>query len=80
MCFCPAKARLALRVKHQYGYGWINRGRSSVVERQLPKLNVVGSIPIARSSLPESGLIDKLSLTRAAHIPKRTHGPWWRNW
>ncbi len=24
-------------------------GRSSVVERQLPKLNVVGSIPIARS-------------------------------
>ena len=35
--------------------GWIGilaeaRGRSSVVERQLPKLNVVGSIPIARSS------------------------------
>ncbi len=28
--------------------GW-HRGRSSVVERQLPKLNVVGSIPIARS-------------------------------
>src|ERR1044072_4912106 len=27
-----------------------SRGRSSVVERQLPKLNVVGSIPIARSS------------------------------
>lgn len=27
-------------------------GRSSVVERQLPKLNVVGSIPIARSTLP----------------------------
>ena len=26
------------------------RGRSSVVERQLPKLNVVGSIPIARSN------------------------------
>ena len=25
-------------------------GRSSEVERQLPKLNVVGSIPIARSS------------------------------
>ena len=25
------------------------RGRSSEVERQLPKLNVVGSIPIARS-------------------------------
>src|SRR5215471_15264740 len=28
------------------------RGRSSVVERQLPKLYVVGSIPIARSSPP----------------------------
>jgi hypothetical protein len=28
------------------------RGRSSVVERQLPKLNVVGSIPIARSTQP----------------------------
>ncbi len=27
------------------------RGRSSGVERQLPKLNVVGSIPIARSNL-----------------------------
>ena len=27
------------------------RGRSSEVERQLPKLNVVGSIPIARSKL-----------------------------
>jgi hypothetical protein len=26
------------------------RGRSSVVERQLPKLYVVGSIPIARSN------------------------------
>src|SRR6185436_14884527 len=27
------------------------RGRSSAVERQLPKLNVVGSTPIARSKL-----------------------------
>lgn len=26
-------------------------GCSSVVERQLPKLNVVGSIPIARSNI-----------------------------
>lgn len=33
----------------------IRCGRSSVVERQLPKLNVVGSIPIARSSLARSG-------------------------
>ena len=30
------------------------RGRSSVVERQLPKLNVVGSIPIARSTPPSA--------------------------
>ena len=29
------------------------RGRSSVVERQLPKLYVVGSIPIARSNFPK---------------------------
>ena len=27
------------------------RGRSSVVEHQLPKLSVVGSIPIARSNV-----------------------------
>ena len=30
------------------------RGCSSVVERQLPKLNVVGSIPIARSNIAMS--------------------------
>ena len=30
-------------------FNGVFRGRSSVVERQLPKLNVVGSIPIARS-------------------------------
>ena len=30
------------------------RGRSSEVERQLPKLNVVGSIPIARSNPPQA--------------------------
>src|SRR3984893_12456505 len=30
-------------------------GRSSVVERQLPKLYVVGSIPIARSNLQIDG-------------------------
>ena len=29
------------------------RGRSSVVERQLPKLNVGGSIPLARSIPPQ---------------------------
>jgi hypothetical protein len=31
-------------------YGAGHRGCSSVVERQLPKLNVVGSIPITRSN------------------------------
>ena len=37
-------------------------GRSSVVEHQLPKLSVVGSIPIARSNLslsdPETWVTD----------------------
>jgi hypothetical protein len=28
------------------------RGSSSVAERQLPKLNVAGSIPVSRSSSP----------------------------
>jgi hypothetical protein len=32
------------------GYESRERGRSSVAERQLPKLYVVGSIPIARST------------------------------
>ena len=30
-------------------------GSSSVVERQLPKLNVAGSIPVSRSNLSNSG-------------------------
>ena len=33
------------------------RGRSSEVERQLPKLNVVGSIPIARSMACHAGSV-----------------------
>jgi hypothetical protein len=28
----------------------LNGGSSSVVERQLPKLNVAGSIPVSRSN------------------------------
>ena len=37
-------------------------GRNSVVECQLPKLNVVGSIPIARSNpeAPDQGASDVL--------------------
>ena len=31
------------------------RGCSSVVERQLPKLNVAGSIPVTRSIFPSVG-------------------------
>jgi hypothetical protein len=33
----------------------VARGRSSVVERKLPKLDVVGSIPIARSTIITMG-------------------------
>ena len=29
-------------------------GRSSAVERQLPKLDVTGSIPVARSRMPQT--------------------------
>ena len=39
----------ALECRRRVPYKSLRRGRSSVVERQLPKLNVVGSIPIARS-------------------------------
>ena len=31
-------------------FGFAKRGSSSVVERQLPKLNVAGSIPVSRSN------------------------------
>ena len=33
------------------GYNGERSGSSSVAERQLPKLNVAGSIPVSRSSL-----------------------------
>ena len=36
---------------------WCVRGRSSEVERQLPKLNVVGSIPIARSIISPASIL-----------------------
>jgi hypothetical protein len=39
-----------LQVTVNLDYGADHRGCSSVVERQLPKLNVVGSIPITRST------------------------------
>lgn len=39
-----------------------DRGRSSEVERQLPKLNVVGSSPIARSRVQETHRPDGVSL------------------
>ena len=47
-------------------------GRSSVAERQLPKLNVVGSIPIARSRLafPSAQLLSGRLLAR--RDPTRT--------
>ena len=45
-----------------------SRGCSSVVERQLPKLNVVGSIPIARSN-PFPGLFLDAALRRTRRWP-----------
>jgi hypothetical protein len=44
------------------------RGRSSVVERQLPKLYVEGSIPFARSKFPLAGqgLVALLRIDAAA--------------
>jgi hypothetical protein len=46
------RTRQPLGLPHRYGvrYALLPCGRSSVVERQLPKLYVVGSIPIARSN------------------------------
>src|SRR5215510_5956642 len=41
---------LDLPQRHGFRYPDTRCGRSSVVERQLPKLYVVGSIPIARSN------------------------------
>ena len=46
-------------------------GRSSEVERQLPKLNVVGSIPIARSSSFEGS-----ALARSIFMGRVVAGPW----
>ena len=43
-------SRSALDTVRANRYPMTQGGRSSVVERQLPKLNVVGSIPIARSN------------------------------
>jgi hypothetical protein len=45
------RARLPLPPAAALRYAETERGRSSVVEHQLPKLSVVGSIPIARSNL-----------------------------
>jgi hypothetical protein len=43
------RPRAPLQPVAMLGYADCARGRSSVVEHQLPKLSVVGSIPIARS-------------------------------
>src|SRR5262245_11365742 len=44
-CFSPSRIRVILRLRGCTS----ERGRSSVVERQLTKLYVEGSIPFARS-------------------------------
>ena len=47
---CAATGQASLPIPAPPRYEWtIGCGRSSEVERQLPKLNVVGSFPIARS-------------------------------
>src|SRR5208282_3075743 len=62
------------------------RGRSSVVERQLPKLYVVGSIPIARSkssgsysdsSCPSPDLIWELLRVSTSQHPIRSKRRGW---
>src|SRR5262249_9902207 len=66
----PFEAGLGSRRKLLYA-GWVDcRGRSSVVERQLPKLYVVGSIPIARSRFPKRD--DRLQLSRRSGVRGRS--------
>ena len=55
MPLCPGQCRWAIFsfetfVSHGYVVAHYIRGRSSVVEHLLPKQNVVGSIPTARSN------------------------------
>jgi hypothetical protein len=52
------------------------RGRSSEVERQLPKLNVVGSIPIARSNIsrPANPNLQALATSCSARATAWMHG------
>src|SRR5258708_1799026 len=45
-------ARGGLRCADSAGYNCARSGSSSVAERQLPKLNVAGSIPVSRSISP----------------------------
>ena len=42
-------------------------GSSSVAERQLPKLNVAGSIPVSRSILPAPGARNTSATSRHKH-------------
>ena len=51
----PAERDIAPGGEHATRTG--TGGRSSEVERQLPKLNVVGSIPIARSRPCDAGSV-----------------------
>jgi hypothetical protein len=65
-----AVCRLALGCEKPYTNRAVHalRGRSSVVERQLPKLYVEGSIPFARSKFPLAGqgLVALLRIDAAA--------------
>jgi hypothetical protein len=46
----PGRQARPCRMLPTFAMLMAKRGRSSVVEHQLPKLSVVGSIPIARSN------------------------------
>ena len=51
----PPKPSLATRPPAAIVFGPHNAGVAQLVERQLPKLNVVGSSPIARSTISRVG-------------------------
>ena len=61
----PVRRRLRRRISANALKSMRFRGRSSVVERQLPKLYVVGSIPIARSNARPARVAGRASFRTA---------------
>jgi hypothetical protein len=62
----------ALLPKARLRYAGCKRGRSSVVERQLPKLYVEGSIPFARSNFLSKS--SGLPASQQSYVPDVPHG------